>query len=243
MKKRSEIAAGAAASSDPKPSKSTSVECSDCAHKMPLSRACDTEPPSCPRCGAELTLTDDQLAKVKKLTDPDQKTAQAKANADLALFKNENDVAKATEFIRESVRAGKLFIEDGERAIEALPAVHAQKLKDLGREPATAPATPAAKAAATSLVEQHARKPDPSDVGEMVSYTWGEEMFRFGDFSNCKVGPFVGETRIREGETRAHAIARLQREVDGQAKIARDAKLDDYLKAIVGVKKRIERAS
>jgi hypothetical protein len=111
-------------------------------------------------------------------------------------------------------------------------------------EVTTTPATPAAKAAAaqTSLIEQHARKPDPSDVGDKVSYTWGEEMYRFGDFNNCKVGSFYGETTIREGETRAHAMARLQRDIDGQAKIACESKLDDYLNTILGVKKRIERA-
>jgi hypothetical protein len=100
----------------------------------------------------------------------------------------------------------------------------------------TTPETPAAKSAWVPTTH----RADPRDVGEKVAYTWGESMYRVADFCNFKVGPFYAETTVREGETRAHALARLQRDVDGQADIMVAAKRDSYLKALRGVARAVE---
>jgi len=68
------------------------------------------------------------------------------------------------------------------------------------------------------------------DRGEKVAVTWGEEMIRIADFTNCHVGPFYGETTVREGETRLDAMRRLRDELAQLAEEERRRKVQSFMK-------------
>lgn len=77
---------------------------------------------------------------------------------------------------------------------------------------------------------------DPSggDVGETVSAAWGEEKFTpvKNSYSVCTVGPFVGATKVRPGETRAQATLRVLEELREVARVERDRKLKEFVQKL-----------
>jgi hypothetical protein len=79
-------------------------------------------------------------------------------------------------------------------------------------------------------------------TGETVSYTWGEEKITpvRGEFSTCTVGAFTSTTKVRPGETRADALARLAAEVSEFAETERTRKLGSFVRAMRGLKEQLK---
>jgi hypothetical protein len=93
------------------------------------------------------------------------------------------------------------------------------------------------------VIKQDPRDPDQKVVapmgdlfaeGEEVTITWGKELYSPKQFHTYEVGPFVWATRVRNGETRAAAAARLQQELNAFAEGERERKKQSYLRMIGG---------
>ncbi len=96
-----------------------------------------------------------------------------------------------------------------------------------GGPPAVVPSSPApsptALAAAQAKTEVSAAPPPVFDVGfgdagEEVTAVHGEELYgKQGTFSQYRVGPFTGRTKVRPGETHADAMRRLKGQLRAEA--------------------------
>jgi hypothetical protein len=71
------------------------------------------------------------------------------------------------------------------------------------------------------------------DLGEEVTYAWGEEKLTLvkDSYSTTTVGSFSSTTRVRAGETRAAAFERLRAEVTAVAEAERERKIASFLRA------------
>ncbi len=74
--------------------------------------------------------------------------------------------------------------------------------------------------------------PNPDDVGETVSATWGEELYSPQQFCTFRVGSFTRTTKIREGETALDAKRRIYAEMRQMAEDERHEKMSIYLEAL-----------
>ncbi len=81
-------------------------------------------------------------------------------------------------------------------------------------------------------------RPPPANVSnvlvesqsEEVSWTHGEELYgKQGTFSQYRVGPFTGKTRVRAGETHAAALRRLKAEIGAEADVERAAAHERFM--------------
>lgn len=68
------------------------------------------------------------------------------------------------------------------------------------------------------------RMVDGDERGEMVSVTWGEELFTPVQFCSFRVGPFSASSTLRAGESREQAADRLMRELERIAAKERETK-------------------
>jgi hypothetical protein len=68
-----------------------------------------------------------------------------------------------------------------------------------------------------------------ADEDEPVTATHGEEMYgKTGTFSSYRVGPFTSSTKVRRGESRGSAYARLLGELRDVAKVEREKAHADW---------------
>lgn len=67
---------------------------------------------------------------------------------------------------------------------------------------------------------------------ETFALTWGEEVFRTGEFSTFRVGPFTRTSMVHEGETLETAKQRVYEDLRGFAMREFDRKAEDHLNNI-----------
>lgn len=71
--------------------------------------------------------------------------------------------------------------------------------------------------------------PQPLSAGESFALTWGEEVFRTGEFSTFRVGPFTRTSTVHPGETEDMAKQRVYEDLRGFAMREFDRKAEDHL--------------
>jgi hypothetical protein len=71
--------------------------------------------------------------------------------------------------------------------------------------------------------------PQPLSTGEPFTLAWGEEVFRTGEFSTFRVGPFTRTSTVRAGETEDMAKQRVYEDLRSFAMREFDRKAEDHL--------------
>lgn len=100
-------------------------------------------------------------------------------------------------------------------------------------EPSPTPDAPAKRGPGRPKKDPNAASVQlPLPFPEVVTVTWAEETFTPVNYNTFKVGPFVLEGAVREGETSAEASARLYAEITAVAEKARDAKAVSFRSAL-----------
>lgn len=112
----------------------------------------------------------------------------------------------------------------------------AREQEILDKQNAALARTNARAAATTNGTAKHA---NAEDEGEPVTSTWGEELYSPVQFNTFRVGPFSATTKIRSGETREDALARVNRDLDAIAKVERAKKTKDFLDSLGLLKKAV----
>jgi hypothetical protein len=79
-----------------------------------------------------------------------------------------------------------------------------------------------------------------TDEGEEVSHTHGEEVYQVAPYTTFRVGPFTSTTRIRKGETRTQALARVAQDLADHAEVERVLKRKSFITAVKELRNEIK---
>lgn len=239
MRKRSEVAGSA--NGGAAPAARGGVVCPECSHRFDEATAKVSEnvehAVSCPRCLADVAV---EL--------PLAKTVCAECGT--------RQRATASGLVCELGHGGVDGISPAEWEAKLQAAKDRAKPTPVQEAPASAPRSPvgapsapgggaaappadSARHEAMRAAARGAPTEPPVAVaigyGELVSATWGEELFTPKQFNSFRLGPFSGSTTVRPGEDRGEAFRRLYAELEAHAEEAFEKKKRDYLRRLQGI--------
>lgn len=197
----------------------------------------------CPTCNKQLTLYGDMEKCPEGHVHPKGSGVAAKKQEDLFKEEPKHETSKASASTSTTVPRGT--VENGKpitglespkeppvtkATIDAQATIDeiAKEMDDVFRSVKVPPGE--------NLIDHVTRKPDPEDVGQQVSVSWGEEVIQVTPFCTYRVGPFYASTTIRPGERRVHAIARLNRDLSEYAELEHHRKRKAFIKELKATK-------